>query len=237
MSSESVVRLAKSLGYEQVEFHPTWAVWFEVLTKGKLSCQSGNISSFHISWREDGRTLGFIKKNFLTPAFWLFPLEPLGTKTLQKLEKKYRKPVVIHWQEDFDRFESPILELHAPLGMRLRQIEEKIKAKRIKGVVIDTDKFAGWLEKTKEKEDLALKSFFSYIKEVHFRFRQREDVQSLSGKKETKSTKVMRKLVKMGYRGRVVVEMGWPDPESIEILRREGLKKVHQEIVKFLKKF
>jgi len=39
----------------------------------------------------------------------------------------------------------------------------------------------------------------------------------------------------MGYKGGVVVETGWPDQGPIEVLRLEGLKKVHQRIVKFLK--
>lgn len=238
-SSRAIAKLAKSLGYEQVEFHPTWVVWFEALVKGELNCQSSDISSFHISWREDGRYYwqGTWLKKVIYPAYNIFPFEPLGTKTLQKLEKKYKKPVVIHWQEDFDRFESPILELHGPLGMNFQQIEKAIKKRKIKGMVVDTDKFGDWLEKTGEEENQALQKLFPYIKEIHFRFRHKEDIQPLSGGKETKSARVMKKLVKMGYKGRVVVEMGWPDPGSIEVLRQEGLEKVHQGIVKFLKNF
>jgi len=238
MSSKSVVKLAKSLGYEQVEFHPTWAVWFEVLIRGRLNCQPDGISSFHISWREDGSYFGrgfFERISF--PAYHLFPPEPLGTKTLQKLEKKYKKPVVIHWPEDFARFKSPLLELQWPLKMNLRQVEKTIQKGDIKGVVIDTYKLASWAKDRREKEDMALKKLFPYIGEAHFRFRHQEDVQPLSGRKETKSVRVMRKLAKMGYKGRVVVEMGWPDPGSIEVLHQEGLKRVHQKIVKFLKKF
>jgi len=236
MSSRAIVKLAKNLGYEQVEFHPTWAVWFEVLTKGKLSCQSGDISSFHISWREDGRNMGFgFLKNLFNPDYRIFPPEILGTKALQQLEKRYKKPVVIHWQEDFERFKSPLLEIHGLLRMNRRQIEKEIKGGRIKGVVVDTDKFTDWLEETEENESQALGKFFPYVKEIHFRFRHKEDVDPLSGGKETKSARVVKKLAKMGYGGRVVIEMGWPDSGSIEVLRQEGLKKVHQRIVKFLK--
>lgn len=231
-----MVKLAKNLGYEQVEFHPTWAVWFEALVRGKLNCQPEDISSFHISWREDGQHDGLNSfQVFFNPNYRVFPFEPLGTKTLQKLEKKYQKPIVIHWREDLDRFKFPLLELHGPLGMNFQQIEKEIKKGRIKGVLIDTDKFGDWLKETEESEDQALERLFPHIKEVHFRFRNKEDVEPLSGGKETKSARVMKKLVKMGYRGRVVVEMGWPDSGSIGVLRQEGLEKVHQKIVKFLK--
>lgn len=228
-SSKTIVELAKSLGYEQVEFHPTWAVWWETLMRGKLSCQSEDISSFHISWREDGKYDGLNSfKVFLNPNYRVFPFEPLGTKTLQKLGEKYQKPVVIHWQEDFDRFKSPLLELHGSLGMNWQQIEVAIKRERMKGIVIDTGKFEGWLKLTGEKEDRVLPNLLPYIGEVHFRV-------GYVGGKEEESIRIMKKLVKMGYQGRVVLEMGWPDPRSIEILRRDGLEEVHQRIVKFLK--
>jgi hypothetical protein len=66
MSTQSIVALAKSFGYEQVEFYPTWAVWWETSTKGKLSCQLKDVSSFHINWREDRRNSGqgFLKRIF-----------------------------------------------------------------------------------------------------------------------------------------------------------------------------
>lgn len=237
MSSKAVVELAKNLGYQQVEFHPTWAIWWETLTRDKLSCQAKDISSFHMGWREDARIDGysFLERNLLIPAYRIFPYEPLGIKTLRKLEKKYQKPIVIYWQKDFARFKSPILELHRPLGMNFQQIEKAIKRGKIKGVVLDTDKFGGWLKQTGDKEDQALSKFFPYIKEIHFRFRHKKDIEPLSGGRETKSARVMKKLVKMGYKGRVVVEMGWPDPGSIAVLRQKGLKTIHQRIVKFLK--
>jgi len=237
MSSKAVVKLAKSLGYERVEFHPTWAVWWEVLRKRRLSCRSKEICSFHINWREDGRNagFGFIKRAFLVSAYYIFPPESWCNQTLQKLEKKYKKPVVIHWREDFNRYNSPLLELHSSLGMNRRRIEREIKNGRIRGVLIDADKFASWLEATEERENQSLRRLFPFIKEIHFRFRCKEDFESLSGGREAETTRLTRKLVEMGYKGKVVVEMGWPDPGSIEVLRQEGVKKVHQKIVKFLR--
>ncbi len=45
----------------------------------------------------------------------------------------------------------------------------------------------------------------------------------------------MKKLVnKMGYKGKVVVELGWPDPGSTKVLKKLGLKEVHKRIVDFL---
>ncbi len=236
MSSKAVVELAKSLGYEGVEFHSTWAVWWEILMKGKLSCQSEDISSFHISWREDGKYLGLNSfKAFFNPDYRVFPFEPLGTNTLQKLEKKYQKPVVIHWREDFVKFKSPILELNGFLDMNCRQTEKEIKRGRIKGVVVDTDKFTDWLKSAEERENQALRRLFPYIKEIHFRFGYKEDLNPRSVGKKTKSARVVKKLVEMGYKGRVVVEMGWPEPGSVETLKNLGLKEVHRRIVKFLK--
>jgi hypothetical protein len=237
MSSKAVVKLAKSLGYEQVEFHPTWAVWFEALTKGKLSCQSSDICSFHINWREDGRKggFGFIKRAFLIPAYWVFPPECLSNLTLQKLEKKYRKPVVVHWREDFDRYRYPIAELHGLLRLNLERVEEMIKNGQIMGVVIDTEKFDGWLEKTGEKESQTLGRLLPFIKEVHFRFRNKEEVEFLLRGKESKSAQLMMKLVKRGYKNQVVVEIGWPEKGAMEILKAEGFERVHKKIINFLK--
>lgn len=236
MSSKAVVELAKSLGYKQVEFHPTWAVWWEVLMRGKLNCQPEDISSFHISWREDGRNVGLgFFNNLFNPDYRVFPPEILGTKVIQQLEKMYKKPVVTHWQEDFIKFKSPILELNAFFGMNRAQIEKEIKRGRVKGVAIDTDKFTDWLEEVGEKENETLARFFPYVKEIHFRFGYKEDFKLLSSGRETKSARVVKKLVKRGYKGRVVVEMGWPEPGSIKVLRREGLEKVHRSIIEFLR--
>jgi hypothetical protein len=237
MNSKSIVALAKSLGYEQVEFHPTWAVWWETLTKGKLSCRSRDISSFHINWREDRRNTGqgFIRRNFLNTWSWPFVFESMGIWALQKLEKKYRKPVVVHWPEDFDRYRYPIVELQSFLGLNLKRIEDKLKKGEIKGVLIDTDKFTGWLKAEGERENHVLRRLFPYIKEIHFRFGHKEDLDPRSVGKKTKSARVMKKLVEMGYKGRVVVEMGWPDSGSIEVLQKLGLKKTHQKIISFLK--
>jgi hypothetical protein len=235
MSTKAVVELAKSLGYEQVEFHPTWAVWWETLTKDKLSCRARDISSFHINWREDRRNEGmsFIRGNFLIKHSWVFAFESMGIWALRKLEKKYRKPVVVHWPEDFDRYQYPIVELQSFLGLNLKKVENELKKGRIKGVLIDTDKFTGWLEATGERENHVLRRLFPYIKEIHFRFRHQEDAR-LSRSKKTKTVQLMEKLVGMGYKGRVVVEMGWPDPGSIEVLQKLGLKEIHRRIVKFL---
>jgi len=236
MSSKAIVKLAKSLGYEQVEFHPTWAVWWETLIHGKLICSTGDISSFHINWREDRRNRGmsFLKGNFLVKHSWPFVFESMGIWALKKLEKEYQKPVVVHWPEDFNRYRYPIVELQSFLGLNLKKIEKALKKGELKGVLIDTDKFTGWLEAEKEKENQSLKRLFPFIKEVHFRFGYRENLDLASKGRKTKSAKVMRKLVEMGYQGRVVVEMGWPDPGSIEVLQKLGLKETHRRIINFL---
>lgn len=236
-SSRTIVNLAKSLGYEQVEFHPTWTVWLETLVKGKLSCRASDISSFHISWREDGIHDGysFFKRSFLVPAYWIFPPEPGGTNVLKKLARQYRKPVVVHWPEDFNKYKKCLLELHGSLSLNREAIEKLLKKGQIKGIVIDTDKFSDWILRHKEKESRVLRRVFPYIKEGHFRFRQQKDVQALLGKQESKTVKLMRKLINLGYKGRVVVEMGWPERELVEVIKQQGVEKTHQMIVKFLR--
>jgi hypothetical protein len=161
----------------------------------------------------------------------------MGIWTLKNLEKRYQKPVVVHWPEDFNRYQYPIVELQNFLGLNLKRLEGKLKRGEIEGVVIDTDKFTGWLKAEEEKEDKSLKKLFPHIKEIHFRFGYEEDLDSHSIQGKTKSARIMEKLVKMGYRGKVVVEMGWPDPGSIKILKKLGLEKTHQQIITFLKRF
>lgn len=234
-SSKTIVKLAKSLGYESVEFHPTWAVWFEMTSKGKLSAETASISSFHVSWREDGKYFGLNPLRVLfNPNYRVFPFGFLGIKTLQKLEEKYGKPVVVHWPEDFSRYKKSLLELQWPLKMNLKEVEKAIKEKQIAGVVIDTGKLIGWLKDQNEEEEKVLKTLLPHIGEVHFRFRSQDDVNLLSGRGETESARLMKRLVKMGYCGRVVVEMGWPEEGALEALRQEGLVKIHKRIVNFL---
>jgi len=236
MSSKAVVRLAKSLGYEQVEFHPTWAVFWEVLTRGKLSCQAGDISSFHIGWREDGVGAGFgFLKRMLMPTYFIFPFESLGTLALQRLEKVYKKQTVCHWPWDFEKFKNPILELHSFLHFGLREIKDLVKDGKIKGLVVDTDKFDGWLKRHKHGENWALKKLLPDICEVHFRFGYKENIGASLNIGKTNSARILAKLIKLGFEGRVVVEMGWPDKRSVFVLKKYGLEKVHKEIVGFLR--
>ena len=237
--SQKTVKLAESLGYEAIEFHPTWAIWIESMFKNKLNCHPDKISSFHASWREDARSYwqGSWLGKIIYPAYNIFPPEPLGTKTLKILEKRYQKPVVIHWQQNFTHFQKPILELHGLLKMNKRQILNAISKKEIKGIVIDTDKFKGWLKENKDSEAQVLKDLFPHIQEVHFRFGHQENLDLFSNKVTSNSAKLTKKLIKMGYQGKVVVEMGWPDKGSIKILHQLGLKKTHQEIINCLKKY
>lgn len=91
-SPRKVVKLAKSLGYEQVEFHPVWSVWFESLVKGRLSCQPEDISSYHIDWRQDRVQEGFgFWERFTSLPSQLFPPTFLAIKVIQKLEGRYKK--------------------------------------------------------------------------------------------------------------------------------------------------
>lgn len=234
-SSRKIVQLAKSLGYKQVEFHPTWAVCWEALTKGRLSCKAGDICSFHISWREDGvgAGLGFLKRT-LMPTYMIFPFKPLGAWVLQKLEKVYDKEAVVHWPWDFKKYKKPILELHSFLEIDFEKVKALIGEKKIKGVVVDTDKLAGWCKRHKGDEGRVLKELFPFVKEVHFRFGHRRDIGESLDIERSNSARIIKKLLRLGYKGRVVVEFGWPDKESIKILKRDGFENIHKKIIGFL---
>jgi len=235
MSNKAVVGLAKSLGYNKVEFHPTWAVCWEILTKGRLSCKAEDISSFHIDWRQDriyGGDPWF--KRLTNIQSYLFPPTKIATKTLQKLERLYKRQVVIHWEGNIGEYKDPILELHSFLDIGLRKIKDLVKEKKIKGVVVDTDKLAGWLERHKEKENRVLKKLLPDIYEIHFRFGYKQDINKSLAIEKTHSARILKKLLKLGFEGRVVVEMGWPDKGSVAVLKKYGLAKVHKKVVEFL---
>lgn len=241
MNSRAVVKLAKSLGYEQVEFHPTWGVWLEFLAKGKLSCQRADIASFHIDWRQDTIQEGasFWDRLKYLPSH-LFPSTSLTTRAMRKLERKYKKPVVIHWQKNIEEYKEPILELHGYLPVGIRQLEKYFKAKKIGGVVVDTDKFSEWMKANEldGNAELILKRLIKKVAEVHFRFKHKEDIKAMFGEKETKTIKIMKKLLKLGYRGRIVVEAGWPDAGRVASfwqIDKGKAKKLHSQIIDFLK--
>lgn len=243
MSTKAVVRLAKSLGYQQVEFHPTWAVCWEVLVRGELSCAASDISSFHIDWRQDRveEGLSFGKRLKHCPSH-LFPFTIFATKTLQILEKQYKKQIVIHWQKNIKEYQRPILELHEKLTVNLKQLEEYFKARKIKGVVIDTHKFLGWMKVNKQGKDyhLMLKRLINNVAEVHFRFKYDEDVKALFKGKATDSIKIMQKLIELGYQNRVVVEAGWPDAGVVANFWKIDpveAKRIHEKIIGLLRSF
>lgn len=241
-NSKKIVDLAKDLGYEGIEFHPTWAVCLEVLLNGKLSCQTKKISSFHIDWCQDTIHDGykFFTRDFLKPTHQLFPPSFLATRVLQKLEKKYKKQVVIHWLENIEQYKNPILELHSLLPIGLGELEEYFEVGKIKGIVIDTHKFSGWMRfnKLKRSSEEILKKLIKQVSEVHFRFKYEDDVKALSGNKETDTIRIMKQLIKLGYQERVVIEAGWPDAGEVSNLWRIDMvktKKIHTQIISFLK--
>jgi len=241
-SSKRVIKLAKDLGYEEVEFHPTWNIWGEFLTRKKLVCKAEDISSFHIDWRQDisHDNYGFFTRNFCKLHYHLFPPGFLAVRTLQKLEKKYKKQIVIHWLENINQYQNPILELHSLLSIGLKELEAYFKQGKIAGIVIDTHKFLDWVKinKIKESSYSILKRLMKMIVEVHFRFKTDKDIKFLSGGPDTNSIKIIKQLIKLGYQGRVVVEAGWPDAGTAANLWQVDMakaKKIHAQIVNFLK--
>jgi len=241
-SSRTIVSLAKDLGYQRVELHPTWGICKEYLLHKRLLCSVKDICSWHIDWRQDRKydKAPFYKK-ITHQSSQLFPLSGLAVNTLQKLEKQYQRPVVIHWPENITQYQHPILELHRQLSLGPKQLEKLLANKSIKGLVIDTAKFDGWIkyhQLTKEKTQI-IRRFRKYICEIHLRIKSKADLNSFFTSRKSRSISLAEHLIKNKIGDRVVVEAGWPDAGQVSNLWRLDRKKtidIHNNITRFIKK-
>src|SRR3989344_4331661 len=245
--------LAKEIGYEGLNFLPTWRFVWEMLILGKLHASSDMILSAHRDWRFD-RVMEAKTRN-KPPWFyqirnkedWLFPPSSLCLKALKKFQKQYKKPVSVMWLEDTKNFSPVVLELWDKIqGINQRQLITWLKKDRKnRGVALDTLKFPGWLKSNglENKENQVLDELMPYIKWVDYRATRkfREPSLAVTIEKMEASERFFRLLLKKGYRGDVVVEFGWPDLESppFGIINEDlpAFENLHKNLIKKIKDY
>lgn len=245
-STEKIAKLAKEVGYDGVEFLPTWRFVWEMKWYGKLLAPKEMVVSGHRDWRFDGIMDARLKnKNFWSGqikerAFSVFPASNICLSALKQFQKAYQVPVSVAWLSDTENFSPVMLELWGTRqGIDQKELMNWLrKNPKNKGVVIDTAKFGKWLESNrllKEKKGI-LNQLIPHIFEIHYRQVNQGNKWELAKLKEIKE--ILRYVLKQGYRGRIVVEFGWPDLDDSPFgLFREDLevfKKLHRNIFTFI---
>lgn len=246
-STDRMAELAKEVGYEGIEFLPTWRFVYEMKRYGKLLAPEEMISSGHRDWRIDRVMLARLDNRpdwtyqFREKADLLFPPTNICLAFLKKFQKLYRKPVSTTWYDDTKNFLPVMLELHGyKVGIDEKKLFEWLKEDPQKhGVVLDITKFPKWLESIGKfnRKDEILKKLVPYIFEVHYRQIRKDNKWKLTTPKEGRE--IIRKLFKYGYQGKVVVEFGWPDLDNPPFgLLKEDIgrfRKLHKQIISLLR--
>lgn len=246
LSTKQQEELAKSVGYEGIEFLPTWRVCWEAIRHGKLLAHDKFISSFHRDWRFDRLMEAKRRREplwiyqFREKADWLFPPSSIALRVLQNLQKRYQVPVSVSWFPDTKNFSPVMLELwHTDQGIDqagvLRWVGDDPKNR---GAVIDTAKIGGWIESnglTYQKEKV-LKELLPHVFEIHYRVKGKiKRSLSIGGELSDDTTQNLVWILRNGYKGRIVVEFGWPDLENPPFgLFREDLdsfKNLHEKLI------
>ncbi len=249
-STKQVAAIAEKIGYQGVEFLPTWRFVWEIARYGKILAEGEMIHSGHRDWRFDrvmNFKLGdksFLSATFGEPADFLFPPSFLCRWALKIFQKRYQAPISTTWFADLPNFAPVMLELW---GKRqgvgdYHQLEQWLKEdSRGHGVVLDTYKLRGFLGSLglEKKEEQIIKELLPSIKEVHFRpGRGKEELEDVAGgKAETDSVQLVRKVVAAGYRGAVVVEFGWPEAGVVlqpTLKNLEEFIEFHQRLLTFV---
>lgn len=222
-STKQVAEIARDLGYQGVEFLPTWRFVWEIARHGKLLAEKETVHSGHRDWRFDRvmeRKLGrrsFPSATFGSKPDYLFPPSFLCLRALKAFQKEYGVPVSTTWFSDLFHFSPTELELWGKeQGIDYQGLWKWLNEdSQNRGVVLDTYKFRGFLKshQLEKQEDQIIKELLPYIREVHFRpgrgGEEMEDV--LKGKIRTDSVQILSEVISTGYEGSVVVEFGWPE--------------------------
>lgn len=245
-STAEIAELAKDVGYEGVEFLPTWRFVWEMKRYGKLLAPKEMVAAGHRDWRIDRVMLARLDNKsdwtyqLREKADLLFPPTNVCLASLKEFQKVYRKPVSTTWYDDTKNFSPVMLELHGyKVGVDKVELITWLKENPKKhGVVVDTTKFGNWLESINlvEKRDEILKELIPYIFEVHYRCIRKDNKWGLVSSKE--SREIIKLLSSFGYQRRIVVEFGWPDldisPYGLFKEDMDSFRKMHQEIVAFI---
>lgn len=254
MSTKEMARIAREVGYDGIEFLPTWSFVYEMLRFGELTAPEEMVASGHRDWRFD-RTMGAITGGkpwwiyqLRNKEDWLFPLSQICLPVLQKFQKRYKVPVSVSWTADLPHFKPVMLELwgkaqgfdYAQLGRWIKNDPEN------HGIVLDTAKFTSWLESNNllDRKREIIRRLLPHIFEVHFRFKKKGREGALGGigkdwgRLRADTVENYQFVLEAGYSGPIVVELGWPDVDE-SIVRMLGedfrkFRKVHSEFVEKL---
>ena len=238
--------MARNVGYEGVEFLPTWRFVWEMKRYGKLLAPEGMVASGHRDWRFD-RVMQAINEGkpswlyqFKTKGDLLFPPSSLCREALQQFQKVYRVAVsTIHFN-DTKNFSPVMLEIinkRESLGY-IDLMEWLREDPKNRGVVLDTDKISLWLEDNNlaDDKDRIISELIPFTSEIHYR----SFLERYPGRQE-RSGKNLQTILSLGFKGRVVVEFGWPDMENSPFgLFKEDLnvfKKIHKRLIAFVRNF
>ena len=250
-STEKVAELAREIGYDGVEFLPTWTFVWEINCYGKLLAPESMVVSGHRDWRLDrvmearkkgkSRLLAEIKNKY----DWVSPPPSSQClRALRRFQNVYKVPVSTQWFYDTVNFSPVMLELWSPeQGIDYNNLLIWLKGDpKGRGVVLDTAKFTSWLKENRieDQKVKVFKNLLPHIFEVHYRSKKRNLIKSmnLGGELRDDSEENLKFILRNGFRGRIVVEFGWPDlDDSLFGLFREDLgafKRLHTKLISFI---
>lgn len=182
-STAEMAELAREVGYEGVEFLPTWRVVWEMKRYGKLLAPRSMVASGHRDWRFDRVMEAKLKGKpwwwyqIKNKEDWLFPSSGICRRALQNFQRVYGVPISVAWFEDAVNFSPVMLELWS--------VEQGVDQKRLvkwltqdrehRGVVVDTAKFTSWCETNKMSKKSMWKTIEPFVWELHYRVKGRYD--------------------------------------------------------------
>lgn len=148
-STTKMAKLAEEVGYEGIEFLPTWRFVWEMNRYGELLAPKEMITSGHRDWRFDRVMEAGIKEKpwwfyqLRNKEDWLFPPSNSCLFALKKFQKKYKVPISTAWFTDTKNFSPVMLELWGPAqGVSYQGLLAWLKEDpKNHGVVVDTAKF------------------------------------------------------------------------------------------------
>jgi hypothetical protein len=251
-STTEIAEMAREVGYEGVEWLPTWRFCWEMRQYGKLLASEGMVASGHRDWRFDRVMEAKLKGKpewwyqLKNKEDWLFPPSGICLRALRGFQNRYRVPVSVGWFGDTGNFSPVMLELWgAKQGVGYEELLEWLDGdKRGRGVVLDTAKLSSWLEScgVEGKRRQVVRRLLPHVFEVHFRLKKsgREGAMDAGwGKLGNDTMDNWRLIRELGYKGRVVVEAGWPDMDErvfgVFGQARGRFREIHRELVKMVK--
>ena len=251
-STARMAEMAEAVGYQGIEFLPTWRFVWEMARYGKLLAPRAMVVSGHRDWRQDrvmeakNTKKSLIYSQVKNNYDWVFPpLSGLCLKALQKFQKLYKVPVSVAWFEDTKNFLPVMLELWSSAqGINQKSLVDWLeKDPATRGVVLDTAKIDSWAISNNLDKKKVMRQLLPFIFEVHYRVKSNilgVDMGKTRGLGELsdETTRNLVDIITMGYKGRIVVEFGWPDldrsPFGLISQDLDYFTKLHQRLINFI---